>query len=187
MKIQFNLLPKKQRKHLQIQKMFRIITEQEIQILIICLVLFVSIFGMYFVLRSETAITNEIKEAIINQESYKKIIEIHKTFKKVRGEVSIFSKLTTEHVHWSQLLIMLSESIPNTITINTLTTKDNTITMQAIANTREDVVELKEILRNVKYKDVNCFEKIVVPESELTVPIDVNFKITLDVNVVCLR
>jgi Tfp pilus assembly protein PilN len=187
MKIQFNLLPKNHKKHLQMQKMFRIITEQEIQVLILCLILFASLFGMYFVLKVEVSILDDVKKSVTNNEQYKDIIEIHKTFKKVHGEMNIFSKLTVEHVHWSQLLAMLSESVPDTIIVNTLKTNDNTITMTAVANTREDVVKFKEVIRNVKSGDINCFEKIIVPESELTVPIDVNFTITFDVNTTCLK
>jgi len=81
----------------------------------------------------------------------------------------------------------LSEKVPQTITVNSLNINEDTISMSALAQTRDDVVAFKEILKSISYNDEQCFEDIIVPESELTVPVDVVFTMTFKININCLK
>ncbi len=187
MKIRFNLLPVKQKKHLYTQKIFRIIMEQEIQLMILFLFLMLGFLAMYFVLKTETSIMQGIKDKITQNEKYQEIATMHEEFKKIHQKMNNIDRLNKGHILWSQLLISFSENIPQSITVDSIKTSDTTITMKAIADTREDVVSLKETFEEITYNDVKCFENIVVPESELTVPIDVAFTMTFKVNLMCLK
>jgi Tfp pilus assembly protein PilN len=187
MKIRFNLLPVKQKKHLQTQKIFRIVMEQEIQVMILVMFMMLAFGGMYFVLKTETLIMQDIKEKIIQRDDYKEIANIHDKFSDIHLKMNNVNKLVKGDVIWSRLLIFFSENINKEIMVNSIKTSDDRITISAVAQTREDVITMKETFDEVVYNDVKCFENIVVPESELTVPIDVAFTMTLKVNLECLR
>jgi Tfp pilus assembly protein PilN len=187
MKIQFNLLPENQKKHLHTQRVFRMAMEQEIQILIVCMILGLSLFGIFYILKTQVNILEKMKAQLVEQEAYEEIVEIQKTFKKVQTEMNAFSKLTNEHIRWSKALIVFSEIIPETIKVDRVSTEDNTMTIKAIADTREDVVDLKTIFKEYKQGDTPCFTNVIVPESELIIPVDVAFTMTFDIDVACLK
>jgi len=187
MKIRFNLLPNKQKKHLHIQKILRTIMEQEIHLMILFLLLLLGLFAIFFILKTETDVMQGIKTEVVEQEQYKDILKRHKEFKDVHVRMDAVDQLLGNNVKWSQLFIILSENISKHITVDAIKINNNTITIKAIADTREDVVMMKETFSNVVNNDINCFDDIIVPESELTVPVDVGFTMTLKVNLKCLK
>ncbi len=187
MKIRFNLLPGKQKKHLQTQKAFRIVEEQQIYLIVVLLFLGLSLFAMYFILKVETSIMQDVANAVTKQEQYKEISAIHDKFTTVHKQMNATEKLVNNHTEWSELLITLSENIPQNIIINSVKTNGAVITIKALADTRGDVIFMKETFRDIKRNDIACFSEIVVPESELTVPVDVLFTMTFKVNLECLK
>ncbi|HIP50331.1 MAG TPA: hypothetical protein EYG99_02675 [Candidatus Pacebacteria bacterium] len=187
MKIRFNLLPKKQKKHLYIQKVLRIVMEQEIHVMILFLFLILGLFAIFFILKTETTITQGINAEVVEQDQYKDIMKTHKEFKEIHKKMNTVEKLSDDHIKWSQLFIILSENISKHIAVNSIKIDKDVIVIGAVADTRENVVEMKEVFRNIVESDVNCFSDIVVPESQLTVPVDVTFVMTLKVNLECLK
>jgi len=187
MKIRFNLLPGRQKKHLHIQKILRIVMEQEIHVMILFLFLILGLFAIFFILKTETNIMQGIKAEVVEQEQYGNIIKAQEEFKNVHQKMNTVDKLLDEHVEWSQLLIILSENISKNIEVNSIEINDDIVVMGAMADTREDVVKLKEVFRNIVKNEANCFSDIVVPESQLTIPVDVTFVMTLKVNLECLK
>lgn len=187
MKISFNLLPEKQKKHLHTQKIFRIIMEREIYVLILLLFLILSLFAIYFILKTETSIMQKTKDEIVQQEQYKEIATMHEKFSDVHKKMALVDQLNKEQVSSSRFLIMLSESISQNVILSSVVVDENTIVIKAIADTREDVVLMKEQFRDIQYNDIHCFSDIIVPESELTVPVDVIFTMTSKVNLECFK
>jgi len=187
MKIRFNLLPTKQKKHLRTQKVFRMIMEQEIHVFIIIFFLILSLFAMYFVLKTETSIMEDVRKSVTEKESYQEIAAMHEKFKNIHQKMNASNTLNNGHILWSQLFVMLSENITDDISVNSIKTAGNIITIQAVADARESVISLKDRFRNVERDGVKCFTDIVVPESQLTVPFDVTFTMTFKVNLACLK
>lgn len=185
MKISFNLLPKKQKDHLHVQKIFRIVMEREIYVLILLMFLILSLFAIYFILKTETSIMQTTKDEIEQQAQYKEIATMHEKFSDIHKKMTLVEQLNKGHVSTTQFLIMLSENISQDIIINSVVANENTVIINAIADTREDVVQMKEKFRNIKHNDAQCFSDIVVPESELTVPVDVTFTMTSKINLEC--
>ncbi|MEA3323130.1 MAG: hypothetical protein U9Q12_02815 [Patescibacteria group bacterium] len=187
MKIRFNLLPEKQKKHLHTQKVFRIVMEREIYVLILLMFLILSLFAIYFVLKTEMSIMQGTKDEIVQREQYKEIAVMHENFSSVHKKMALVDQLKKEQISTSRFLIMLSENISQNVVINSVVADENKVVIKAIADTREDVVAMKEEFRNIKYNDVQCFSDIVVPESELTAPVDVTFTMTSKVNLECFK
>lgn len=161
--------------------------EQEIHVMILFLFLILGLFSIFFILKTETRIMQDVKAIIVDKEQYKNIAKRHKEFKDIHKKLDVVDKLLDNHVDWSRLFIILSENITENITVNSIKIDKNIIVINAIADTREDVVKMKEIFNNITNNDVNCFSDIVVPESQLTAPVDVTFALTLKVNFKCLK
>ncbi len=187
MRISFNLLPEKQKKHLHVQKIFRIIIEQEIHFMILFLFLIFGTFAIFFILKTEINIMQNIRTKLVEQEQYKSVLKTHKQFKDIHKKMNMIERLANNHVRWSQLFIILSENVSKYISIDSIKTDEDMVTIVAVADTREDVVKMKDVFSNIKINDINCFSDIVVPESQLAVPVDVTFTMTLKVNLECLK
>ncbi len=187
MKIRFNLLPGKQKKHLHTQKIFRIVMEREIYVLILLMFLILSLFAIYFILKTETSIMQTTRDEIVQQGQYKEIATMHAKFSNIHKKMTLVEQLDKGHVSMSRFLIILSENISQNIIIDSVVANEDTVVIKAIANTREDVVLMKEKFRNIKHNDIQCFSEIAVPESELTVPVDVAFTMTSKVNLECFK
>ncbi|MEN8252419.1 MAG: hypothetical protein ABFQ53_02475 [Patescibacteria group bacterium] len=187
MKIRFNLLPPKQKKHLRMQKVFRTIVEQEIQIAVLLVFVVISFTGMFLVLRTETSIMQEVSENVKQEESYKKVATMYDRFANVHDKLDDVEKLTQGHIVWSKILILFSENIPDSIIVNSTSTSNTTIVMNAVGDTREDVVSLKETFEEITHNDVKCFENVAVPEAQLAVPRNVKFTMSFKVNLECLK
>ena len=187
MKIRFNLLPPRQKKHLKIQKVFRTVIEQEIHIVFLFLFLVLSLFAMYFILNTRTTIMQDIKMRIIEKEQYKEIESMHGNFADIHKTMNSVDELIKGRTRWSRLLIILSENIGQQINVDSMVVSGDKLIIEAIAETRGDVILLKASLRDIVINDVQCFEEIVVPESQLATPVDVVFTMTLKINSSCLK
>ena len=187
MKIRFNLLSPEQKKHLHTQKVFRVFMEQELHIIVILLLLVLGLFAMYFVLKTETNAMDEVAKKITENEQYQEIAQIREKFATIHKQVSRLERLHKNHNHWSQFFILLSENIPQTVMVESVEADKEKAIIHALALTREDVILMKEKFGNVEHNGEKCFTDIVVPESELTVPVDVLFTMTFKINTVCLK
>lgn len=187
MKIRFNLLPESQKKHLRTQKMLRTIMEQEIYVVIVLVVLILSLFAMYFLLKTEASIMKEVESEIMARSGYAEVLKMHEKFKDVHKTMNRVDKLNKEGVYWSRFFELLSAEVADAIVVQSVKVTGNHAVIGAVAQTREDVVKMKERFRETKVGEVACFENIVVPESNLAAPRDVAFVISFDVNVACLQ
>ena len=187
MKIRFNLLPESQKEHLRTQKNLRTIMEQEIYILIVLSILVVSLFAMYFLLKTEASIMKQVEQELIAQSGYGEVVEIHKKFEGVHMQMDYIDSLEKKIVNWSRFFDFLSENISNKIVVSNLSVSGGHVTLKAVADTREDVVELKEAMGAVDFDGEKCFDKIIVPESQLAAPVNVSFSMDFDLNMTCLE
>ncbi len=120
MKIKFNLLPKKQKDHLNRRKTFRIIMEQEIHVMIAFLFLIGGLFAVYFILKTEISVMEEVKSSVTENERYKKVAVMHDEFIEVNKKVDLINKLDKNHLKWSRMIIFLSETVSSSIVIESI-------------------------------------------------------------------
>ena len=186
MKIRFNLLPLQQKKHLHTQKVLRMIMEQQIYTGIVVGFFIMGLLAMYILLRTEAIFTKEVEQGMFDRLGYQEIIDIHEKFKSTHKKMASVEDIQKKHYHWSRVFVFLSENIVDGVTVEEFSTVDNHVKLRAVADKRETVVLMKEKMRDVKWSEKQCFENIVVPESDLATPVNVAFSMTLDVNVNCL-
>lgn len=187
MKIRFNLLPESQKEYLRTQKNLRTVMEQEIYMMIVFGILVLSLFAMYFLLKTEAIIMKKVESDIVAQSGYEEVLEMHKQFTGVHAQMDNINSLSKSDVIWSKFFSMLSDTIDENIVINSLKIEGSHASMAAVAGTREDVVSMKEQLGSVEVDGKKCFENITVPEANLAVPKNVSFSVGLDINLACLK
>lgn len=187
MKIQFNLLPEEEKRHLRIQKRFRMLIEYELHMIILGVFVVAGLFMVYFLLKSETEITRGVYTNVVEQETYKNVEALQKKFINTKQVVSEIYKLEENRFSPSELLILLSENIPNEISVDSIKTNDNSVVIGAVADAREDVIIMKDKLQSVTYNDMACIDNVSVSEAELSIPVDVFFTMTLEVNIECFK
>lgn len=187
MKIRFNLLPLQQKKNLRMQKMLRMIMEQEIYLGIVVGFFLASLFAMYILLSTEASITKEIEESYNDRLGYREISGIHDKFKSVHKKIARIEELHDKHYHWSRLFALMSENLVDGIVIEEVVTSDTQIRVRATADTREQVVSMKEQYRNIAFNGITCFENVSVPEADLATPKNITFNMSFSINISCLQ
>lgn len=187
MKIWFNLLPAQQKKHLHTQKVLRMIMEQEIYLAITLGFFVACLFGMYIILKTEATITKNVEKDLMGHMGYKEVVDIQGQFKDVHKKMAQLEEMEKKQFHWSRILILMSESMVDGVRVEEYSSADNRFQMRAVAQTRDQVVMIKEKFRNAQLSGVTCFENITVPESDLAAPKDVVFTMSFDINLMCLQ
>lgn len=187
MKIRFNLLPEDQKEFLRTQKNLRTIMEQEIYMIIIFGILVISLFSIYFLLKTEAMIMEQVESGIITQSGYGEVLEIHKKFKDVHAQMDSIDALKKDEIFWSKFFSILSNEIDDSIIVGDMSVSGTHVSMKAVAQTREDVVALKSRIGSAEVNGEKCFQGISVPESDLAAPKNVAFSIGFDINLHCLQ
>ena len=150
-------------------------------------ILVFSLFAIYFLLKSESGLLRGVEQGMIDQDGYQEILDIHDEFKRVQSTTKEVNKILDGHVNWSYVMILISQNISEQIVVDEMATTDNHMTIRAVAQTREDVVRLKEKFKDAARNEQKCFENITVPESDLALPKNVKFTLSFDVNIACLK
>jgi Tfp pilus assembly protein PilN len=187
MKIRFNLLPENQKEHLRMQKNLRTIMEQEIHVLIIVGILVLSLFAIFFLLKTEAMIMKDVEDEIMQKSGYGEVLQIHDKFKETHEKMNTVNVLEKKSVKWSRFFHILSENIDQAIRIDSLKITDGHAVIEGVADTREDVVSLKEKIAQITQNEKKCFDKIAVPEAQLAVPVNVKFTISFNIDLTCLE
>ncbi len=186
MKIRFNLLPDTQKNHLKTQKTLRTVMEQEIYILIVIGIFVLSLYGVFFVLKTESTLMHNVEEQLSTQGEYAHVVDMHTLFQQTDARVVRIERMQSHQVKWSQFFDIISNVFTQHISVEHIKTNGTQLNIYAQANTREDVVDLKNRLNAYVVDDVHCFEDVVVPESDLVAPEDVLFTVSFTINKECL-
>ncbi len=187
MKIKFNLLPKKQKRYHDMNFLFHYYSKCFTPIQMVFLFLIGGLFAVYFILKTEISVMEEVKSSVTENERYKKVAVMHDEFIEVNKKVDLINKLDKNHLKWSRMIIFLSETVPSSIVIESIKTTNDSVSIKAQANTRESVVEFKNALKDMEYDEKKCFTNVVVPEEQLATPVDIFFTMTFKINLDCLK
>jgi len=87
-----------------------------------------------------------------------------------------------DHPSWTAVLLALDRTIPDSVTVSSLSSKDYLIYLSGSAETRDDFLEFERRLR-----EEPCFSSVEAPVSNLFSKEDVEFQIDLSVDRECLK
>lgn len=187
MRIQFNLLPPAQKKHLATQRVLRSIVENEVYIVVVMIVFVLALLSIYIIVDGDTNTITAEQQRAQQDPAYREAMDIRQLFVATHKDVATYTTMTKRHYHWARVIESMNGNMVSGVSVEELSSQDNLVTMRATAQRREDVVALKDKFRAVMWQDKPCFTDLTVPEADLAAPTDLVFTMTFRVDAACLR
>lgn len=187
MKIKLNLLPEEQKEYLYKQRVFSITLQQIIYIVIIIFIFIGIIASVNVVLRTQLDVQKETLTSTKQQKNYQKIEELKVLSKELNTETKKIQRVQWHNLQWSQLFIMLEETIVGGIEYESVLTEGADVTVKGFARTREALTQQIEALSNVQQGENICFSDVNAADDDLFKKENFNFTLTFIVNDQCLK
>ncbi|KKQ27820.1 MAG: hypothetical protein US42_C0005G0045 [Candidatus Magasanikbacteria bacterium GW2011_GWC2_37_14] len=155
-----NLLSPEKAQHLKRMVNFQFIKNLLEIILIIISLCGITLLGGQWILEDYF---NKIAEQIISISSH--YSETNLDIKKINQTINKVEKIQNEYYSWSNKIVIISEKIPQNITLQNLSLdqKNKKLTLQGTALTREDLINLKNQLITIPF-----LQTADIPPSQLT-------------------
>ncbi|MGK2848792.1 MAG: hypothetical protein ACSLEX_01870 [Minisyncoccota bacterium] len=103
-------------------------------------------------------------------------------FKEINGMVTVINAIDTQHLSFTEIIILLEETLPTTVLIENLTTQDYTVLLSGRAATREDL-----LMFETRLKESACVEKVNIPLSNLFSQENIDFQMDITLKKTCLQ
>jgi Tfp pilus assembly protein PilN len=182
MRVNLNLLPESKKEETEKKKRLKIILRQGFLLFFIVAFLAVILANIFLILQIQL---KSIENLSSQEQDLAGMVELKKyenKFKEINSRVSFLGQIEKSEVHWSNLFIILSRATPDNITLLDLATKDFTVMISGKAQSRDDLIKLKDNLSND-----DCLKDVNVPLSNLVVKDNVDFQIDLKIKKECLQ
>lgn len=182
MEILLNILPDDKKQAYRNARRFHLAVKQGI--LLTTLLMFYAgiLAGMYYMLSLQLNALQAVDSSETQQAVFQEIDSNNKTIQDANERVAKVAKFQTEHTVWSGVLLKLTEIIPETITVNMISTKDLVISISGKSETRESLLMFQD-----KLKQADCFQNPQLPLSDLFSQTDVDFQMDIEVKQTCLK
>lgn len=114
-------------------------------------------------------------------EEAKRLASYQEEFKKINVETDNIARYQKAHLHWSGLITLLQELVPEGVAIVELLTKDYTVSLSGQAGTRDQFLAFEEALKRSE-----CVSDVRVPISNLFSQKEIDFQIDFKLKKECL-
>lgn len=181
MKTLLNLLPEEKKREVHKGIRSRFILWQLFLIFMLEIFILSILLGVYMVLDMQLRSLQSVAHtSMLPQE--KKLNEFEGKFRGVNEAIDVIGKFHMTHLSFTNIFLLLNETLPEGIHLNRLTTKDYTVTLTGIADKREDALALEAELKNNE-----CVSRVNLPLSNLFSQENVDFQMDFDIKPTCLR
>jgi len=182
MKILLNLLPEEKKIALVRKFRYRFFLWQTTLVLLLELYYVAILGGVYTIVNYQVKIGQD-SIATFNQfnEEAKRLVGYQEEFRQVNAEAERVIRYQGSHLHWSALLSMLQDLIPNGVVIVELMTKEYVVSISGQAGTREQFLQFEDAL-----KGSDCVSDVRVPISNLFSRKEIDFQIDFKLKKECL-
>ena len=155
-----NLLSPEKSQHLKRMVNFQFVKNLLEVILIIISICGITLLGGQWVLEDYF---NKIAEQIISVSN--RYSATNSEIKKINQTLDKVEKIQNEYYSWSEKIVLLSEKIPEGVTLQNLSLdqKNKKLTLQGLANTREVLLNLRNELNTIPWVQTTD-----IPPSQLT-------------------
>jgi Tfp pilus assembly protein PilN len=169
--LRINLVPEKTKKEINLKKIYAVVKGID-YLLVFLAILTGAIFisSKIFLLESTNLETNTFSSSDLNNSSFKEPIEIN-------GKLSTIKEILNKNHSYFDIINNIANKIPEKISIFRLKidTENKTIEIKGRADQRDDLIELKERLKNdTLYKNIDF------PLQNLLKKEDVDFSISAE-------
>lgn len=182
MKVYIDLLPEKKKAVIREEKQFRSIVGMGFSFIFPIALL----IGMLFAIKLILGIQGEgLGRAYADgqfQEGFQDLKRYEEKFQEINAKASLVSKVQDSHLEWAGILMKLSQTVPDEISIVGIATKDYRIFLIGRAKTREKLLEFQEQINTSE-----CFSGVNMPLSNLVSRENIDFQLDFEVKKDCLK
>lgn len=173
--ISLNLLPNQKKEELKFRKIY--LMSQKILFILLIFTFFLSVIILLANLILANAFNDTaFSSSLVNATGKLSKYDLAQTNKMVNNIKGVQDKF----VNYDDLMIKITEMIPNNITLNHLSidTEKNKVSLSGHANTRDALIVLQDNLKNSDF-----FDNLKSPISNLLEKKDIDFNITVDLKI----
>lgn len=182
MKIKINLLPSYNKEEIARSVYFRAVLGWELSLLLIVSTGIVFLFGINYLLDLNLQLVSKGINSNSDNAKYETMKYYENKFSEINTKLSKISDITRGQVYWSELFLKLNNTVPDSVEISGLSTKNFSVSLAGKAKTRDDLLLFKESLDKEE-----CFEDVNLPLSNLVSKEDVVFQIDLKIKKDCIK
>jgi hypothetical protein len=185
MKTLLNLLPEGKKESIERRLLSRFLLWQLFLLLLLQVFYLTIVICTYLVLdfqlRSLEAL--EKNAMIASQSEVDRLDTYEQKFDNINKQVGVIGAIDRSHIYFSKVFTLIDPLLPAGVTVANLTTKEYTISLFGRAETREQLLELDENLKN----GGQCFEKVAIPLQNLFSQEDIDFQVDFTLAPECLK
>ncbi|HAI74239.1 MAG TPA: hypothetical protein DCS28_02505 [Candidatus Moranbacteria bacterium] len=182
MKIKINLLPRDNKEEIARASCFRAVLGWEAVIFLIMSAGIVFLFGVNYLLNFNLQLVSEEKNNSSDSAQYETMKYYENKFSEINFKLSKISDIALGQIYWSELFLKLNDTVPDSVEISGLSTKDFSVSLAGKAKTRDDLLLFKGNLSHEV-----CFENVNLPLSNLVSKEDIVFQIDLEIKEDCVK
>ena len=183
MKILLNLLPEKQKKDSQSRLHFRFFLWQLFLVITLEIFYLSILIGMYFILDFQLVNLQKLGRQYDTAYSEQQTLDRYqKKFKETNAIVAEVGAIESDHLSFTQIFLLLDAVAPESVAIESLTTKDYTVMLAGQAATRDDL-----LMFDARLKESSCVKNVNTPLSNLFSQNNVDFQIDFEIQKECLQ
>ncbi len=185
MKTLLNLLPEGKKESIQGRLRSRFLLWQLFLLFLLEIfyltILICTYLVLEFQLRSLSAIENDTLAS--SQSEVTRLNAYEKKFDETNQIVNVIGAIDRSHHYFSKVFLLIDPLLPDGIAITHLATKEYTVSLSGRAQTREQLLQLDENLKNMG----SCIENVMVPLQNLFSQEDIDFQVDFTIKPDCLR
>ncbi len=183
MKTLLNLLPEEEKGILQRRLRFRFLLWQVFLLLMLELFYVSILVGIYLILdvQAKNLEMMGAAEGSFYQEG-RSLDQYERKFRETNERIAVVSQIDRNHLLFSEIFLLLDETLPEDVRLDRLSTKDYTVLLSGNAKTRDDLLLFEDRL-----KDLPCVAGVNVPISNLFSQKDVEFQVDFTLKQECLK
>ncbi|HBI17428.1 MAG: hypothetical protein UR60_C0016G0006 [Candidatus Moranbacteria bacterium GW2011_GWF2_34_56] len=182
MKVKLNLLPKAKEKKIKNNKILKFVILQEIMIIIITLLFFVAIKGIDAISKYQLSSINQQLAVKDSSGEYVEIKKYEESLKEASIRVEFIKKIQRFNIDWVSVFNRLSLLLPQEATLTSIDGTGLNVVLKGVAKNRDVLIKMKDDIQKN-----GCFENINIPLNNIVLRENIEFELTLDVNMKCLN
>ncbi|MBI3290880.1 PilN domain-containing protein [Candidatus Falkowbacteria bacterium] len=170
--ITLNLIPPAKKQELKLMNFYIIIKNLVIWVLLLSILIAITLLMTKAVLQSHF---NQIVDQTTLTTRY--ATTFGQEVKEFNSRIKTVAGIQAENISWARFLVELALLVPDKISVNNLTIKDDNILLNGLAETRDDLLNLQDSMENS-----DLFSAVDIPLDNLLKKEDVSFTLKAKIN-----
>lgn len=183
MKILLNLLQEEKRRDIRKKIYQRFFLWQFILVFVLAVFYLSILASIYFILDFQLqGLESMGRQYDMAHSEQKKLDEYRKKFKETNALAETVNKIEKNHLSFTRIFVLLDEVLPESIALESLTTKEYTVLLSGRAATRDDLLSFEARLQASA-----CVKNVDMPLNNLFSEKNVDFQMDFEMSKECLQ